>query len=129
MQLNSRELNSGDTLRRNSTVDVAVDPAVDVGVGNGPTGLCRTKLLFVIHGERADRPELKDAVAFAAANGCMVASAITTTAGDALAFTREGAALGFDTVVAVGGDGTVNDVVNGLAGTDGARHHTGGDGQ
>lgn len=118
MQLNSRELNSGDTLRRNSTVDVAVDPAVDVGVGNRPTGLCRTKVLFIIHGERADRPDLKDAVAFAAANGCMVASAITTTAGDALAFAREGAALGFDTVVAVGGDGTVNDVVNGLAGTD-----------
>ena len=43
---------------------------------------------------------------------------LTTSAGDAREMSRAGAAEGFRTIVAAGGDGTVNEVVNGLAGSD-----------
>lgn len=42
----------------------------------------------------------------------------TSGPGDALLLAREAAAAGCDTVVAVGGDGTVNEVANGLAGSE-----------
>jgi len=41
----------------------------------------------------------------------------TEGAGDAVLMAREAAAAGADTVVAVGGDGTIHEVANGLAGT------------
>lgn len=42
----------------------------------------------------------------------------TAAAGDAERLARQGAALGYRAVVAVGGDGTVGEVITGLAGTD-----------
>lgn len=41
----------------------------------------------------------------------------TTKSGDGTRIAREAAAAGYDVVVAAGGDGTINEVVNGLAGT------------
>src|SRR4030067_349117 len=41
----------------------------------------------------------------------------TAGSGDAVILAREAAHVGMDAAVAVGGDGTVNEVVNGLAGT------------
>ncbi|NBS51774.1 MAG: diacylglycerol kinase family lipid kinase, partial [Spartobacteria bacterium] len=40
---------------------------------------------------------------------------LTTTSGDARRLAVEAAAEGFDTIVAAGGDGTVNEVINGMA--------------
>ncbi len=42
----------------------------------------------------------------------------TQSAGDATRLAREGVADGFDIVCALGGDGTVNETINGLAGSD-----------
>ena len=49
------------------------------------------------------------------AGDCIVCE--TTSAGDAELMARRGAKEGFKKIVAAGGDGTINEVVNGLAGT------------
>lgn len=48
--------------------------------------------------------------------GCSVTVAETAARGDAERFAREADEDAFDAVVAAGGDGTINEVVNGLAG-------------
>jgi len=50
--------------------------------------------------------------------GDTVELCITQTAGDAEAFARDRAAQGFDRFVSVGGDGTANEIINGLRGHD-----------
>src|SRR5687768_9302275 len=76
------------------------------------------RLALVIHGARADQSALRALVARGRAAGHRLDVRVTWEQDDAVAFTREAAARGVDTVVAVGGDGTVNEVVNGLAGSD-----------
>ena len=49
------------------------------------------------------------------ARGIAFSAAATTGAGDARTLARLAAAGGFGAVVCVGGDGTINEVVNGLA--------------
>jgi diacylglycerol kinase (ATP) len=65
------------------------------------------------HSERAQR---KQARVESLARDCVVCA--TTYTGEAEAMARRGVAEGFDKIVAAGGDGTINEVVNGLAGTD-----------
>ena len=48
----------------------------------------------------------------------MVRPRVTWEAGDGAELAREAVAAGVDTVVACGGDGTVNEVLNGLDGSD-----------
>ena len=51
-------------------------------------------------------------------NGAVLLS--TSRCGDAECLARDAALQGFENIVAAGGDGTVNEVVNGIAGTDAA---------
>ena len=75
-----------------------------------------TKTLIILnpaaHSERAQRKQARVA---ALAQDCRVCT--TTYTGEAEAMARRGVQEGFEKIVAAGGDGTVNEVVNGLAGT------------
>ena len=73
---------------------------------------------FIIHGGRAELPEVRHLVSWVRDKGHHVDPRVTWEKGDAARFAGEAAALGVDAVVAVGGDGTVNEVVNGLSGHD-----------
>ncbi len=72
-------------------------------------------LWLVVHGERAGQPELRTAVKHARSAGHRVEPRITWEVGDAERYTREAIEAGADTIIAAGGDGTVNEVLNGMA--------------
>ncbi|MGZ8377372.1 MAG: diacylglycerol/lipid kinase family protein [Gemmatirosa sp.] len=73
---------------------------------------------LVIHGARADDPDVRAAAEWARALGHRIRAQVTWEPGDARRFAALAAKRGTDAVLAVGGDGTVNEVVNGLLGTD-----------
>ena len=78
----------------------------------------RKHLLFVIHGARSELPGVRHLVEWVREKGHTVDVRVTWERGDATGFAADGARQGADVVVALGGDGTVNEVVNGLAGFD-----------
>jgi len=63
----------------------------------------------------SERAQRKQARVQALAQDCTVCA--TSCTGEAEAMARRGIAEGFKKIVAAGGDGTINEVVNGLAGT------------
>ena len=69
---------------------------------------------LVIHGTRAADPALRAAVLDVRATGHQVRPHVTWERGDAERLARYAISLGTDAVVAVGGDGTVNEVANAL---------------
>jgi lipid kinase YegS len=73
---------------------------------------------LIIHGSRADNAELREAAEWARAVGHRVRAQVTWESGDARRFAAEAARRGTDAVLAVGGDGTLNEVLNGVLGTD-----------
>lgn len=75
-------------------------------------------IVLVVHGARADRPDFRHMVSWVRERGHHVEVRVTFERGDATAFAREAAVEGADVVAAVGGDGTLNEVVNGLDGHD-----------
>jgi len=78
----------------------------------------RKHLTYIVHGARADRPELRQMVSWVRQRGHAVEVHVTWNAGDAEVIAAEAADRGTDVVIACGGDGTLNEVVNGLDGRD-----------
>ena len=76
----------------------------------------RKQFAFIIHGARADLPAIRHLVSWVREKGHLVRPRVTWEAGDARVLAAEAADSGADTVVALGGDGTINEVVNGLDG-------------
>lgn len=74
------------------------------------------KLALILHGSRADQPQLRHLVEWVRAKGHEVRVYVTWEKGDAVWMTRDAAHWKADAVIAAGGDGTVNEVVNGLDG-------------
>src|SRR5690349_11555305 len=75
-------------------------------------------IALIIHGARDERPELRHLVEWVREKGHFVEPLTTFEAGEAAAMAADAARRGVDVVAAVGGDGTVNEVVNGLDGYD-----------
>lgn len=75
-------------------------------------------IVLVVHGARADRWDIRHMVRWVRDRGHHVEVGVTFERGDAEAFARDAAGRGADVVAAVGGDGTLNEVVNGLDGYD-----------
>lgn len=80
--------------------------------------MTRKHIAFVVHGARAERPDVRHLVTWVRDKGHLVEPMITFRAGDAAAHAADAARRGVDAVAAVGGDGTVNEVINGLDGFD-----------
>src|SRR5829696_8734125 len=74
----------------------------------------RKHITYVVHGARADRPELRQMVSWVGDRGHAVDVRVTWNTGDAEVHAADAARRGTDVVVACGGDGTLNEVVNGL---------------
>src|SRR5688500_10587626 len=77
----------------------------------------RRHIALIVHGARAEYPGLRPLVQWVRAKGHIVRARLTWEPGDGAMFAREAMDAGADTVIACGGDGTVNEVVNGLEGT------------
>jgi lipid kinase YegS len=78
------------------------------------------RLGLIINGARSDHAQLRAMVTEFRALGHTLEPRLTFEEGDAAIAARAAAERGVDAVVAVGGDGTVNEVANGLLGTDAA---------
>lgn len=81
----------------------------------------KTEKIFLIinrnAGHKAGAKVLDAVVPFLKQNGCFVEYVFTSHPGHATELAVEASKNGFDLVVAVGGDGTVNEVAQGLTGT------------
>lgn len=69
-------------------------------------------------GQRNARRELEKALELLTKRGWEVAQRETRGKGDALRYAQEAVACGYEAVIVAGGDGTVNEVVNGLVGSE-----------
>jgi len=79
----------------------------------------KTLLIFNPHaGQRNARRELEKALELLTERGWEVAQRETQGKGDGLRYAQEALSSGYEAVIVAGGDGTVNEVVNGLAGSD-----------
>ena len=78
----------------------------------------RKHIALVLHGARAGRDDVRHLVNWVREKGHYVEPLVTFEAGEATAFAADAARRGVDVVAAAGGDGTINEVVNGLDGYD-----------
>jgi len=72
-------------------------------------------LIILNPAARSDRAQRQQARVESLARNCVVCA--TTHIGEAESMARRGVEEGFEKIVAAGGDGTINEVVNGLAGS------------
>jgi diacylglycerol kinase (ATP) len=75
-------------------------------------------IALIVHGARADREDVRHLINWVRDKGHLVEPLATFEAGEATALAADAAHRGVDVVAAAGGDGTVNEVVNGLDGFD-----------
>ncbi|MDQ6633128.1 MAG: YegS/Rv2252/BmrU family lipid kinase [Gemmatimonadota bacterium] len=83
-----------------------------------PPVAVRKHLTYIVHGARADNAELRQMVSWVRQRGHAVDLRVTWDAGEGEWLTSQAADRGTDVVIACGGDGTLNEVVNGLDGRD-----------
>src|SRR5262245_42467297 len=83
----------------------------------GAHGRRRRHIALVVHGARAELPGLRHLVECMRAKGHVVRPRLTWDPGGGEMFAREAIEAGVDTIVACGGDGTINEVLNGIKGT------------
>ena len=98
---------------------MSVDSSEPDGVG--PAGGAQPRSVLIVRNPRARAPSERVLFAAAAplrAAGWLVELHTTAYAGEATTVARQAADGGVDIVVACGGDGTVREVVSGLAGSD-----------
>src|SRR4051794_40321681 len=75
-------------------------------------------IVLIVHGARADRSDVRHLVDWVREKGHHVEPHATVQTGDAFAIAADAARRGVDVVAAAGGDGTINECVNGLDGYD-----------
>ena len=78
----------------------------------------RKHIALILHGARAGREDVRHLVNWVREKGHYVEPMVTFEAGEATAFTADAARRGVDVIAAAGGDGTINECVNGLDGFD-----------
>lgn len=76
---------------------------------------------LILNGKVAQEPEVREAVSAMRKEGCDLQVRVTWEQGDALRFVEEASQEGIERIVAGGGDGSVNEIVNGLMHLDDTR--------
>lgn len=106
------------TLRRTAEAEVSPSPASDPLEGRAAAGH-RRRSLFVVYNPIAGRHKsrFRRTLRYLARQGCLMTVRETTGRGDAERFARDAIGEGYDAVVVAGGDGTINEVANVLAGS------------
>lgn len=74
----------------------------------------RRHIRIILHGKEAQNVAIRDAVRLLRSEQYAIDVRVTWEEGDATRLASEACQLGINTIVAAGGDGTVNEVVNGL---------------
>ncbi|MFG6666789.1 lipid kinase YegS [Halomonas sp. HNIBRBA4712] len=74
----------------------------------------KKRYLLIVNGKSAGEPALREAVGAARKKGGEIVVRVTWEGGDGAEFAEKAAEEGITHVIAAGGDGTVNEVVNGL---------------